>query len=57
MVIIRCQSNLESMLKEFQTRYELPATGKVDPKVLELMKKPRCDVKAYTRFTAVNNSH
>ena len=42
---ISCQSNLESMLKEFQTRHRLPITGKVNSDVLKLMNTPRCGVK------------
>jgi hypothetical protein len=43
--VILCQPSIESMLQDFQTRYQLPITGKLDHKTLELMNTHRCGLK------------
>jgi hypothetical protein len=40
--MIPCQSSFELMLKQFQSRYRLPVTGKLDHETLKLMNTPRC---------------
>ena len=39
-----CQSSVESMLKQFQTTFHLPVTGKLDAATLRQMNKPRCSL-------------
>ena len=37
-----CQWRVDSMLRKFQTTFDLPVTGKLDSATLTLMNKPRC---------------
>ena len=37
-----CQSTINAMVEEFQKKYKLPVTGKLDKKTLALMSAPRC---------------
>src|SRR5689334_19036321 len=40
-----CQGDIESMLKDFQSKYKLPVTGKLDQETLKLINTPRCAIK------------
>ena len=50
-----CQSNIESMLKDYQTRYRLLVIGKVNQKVFKSINTPRCGVKNGPLFYTVGN--
>lgn len=50
---IDCHIDLKSMMKDFQRKFELKVTGKLDKKTLKLMNTPRCRIKDHPlTFTA-----
>ena len=50
-----CQSNIESMIKEFQTSYQLLLSRKHNQKILNRMKPARCGVKDGPLFYVTEN--
>ena len=50
---IDCRPDLQSMMKDFQRKFKLKVTGKLDQKTLKLMNTPRCRIKDHPpAFTA-----
>lgn len=52
---VLCQSSVESMVKDFQTVYQLPVTGELDRKTLSLMNTPRCGMKDQSALARLTN--